>query len=243
MDIQEDPSINHQEYKLYPHRHYCVNHPHKKPSWRCIECGKEFCEDCVMYKGIDHLNTARWAVCPECKGQCFDFKYKEEKEQQLKTLGRKTKRRTILLYTAFFVLLSLLIFFPNDFIFFFFAIFSIWLGPLRNIDLIYKLGATLILSLVNNPVLTLIDKNFWIMIRKDMPTVFTYYKKYLIESIIMFIIFLIVEKTSEGLSSVYYSRRQINQDKFGVHGWILCILSILMIIFSIVWIATNFITD
>jgi len=52
-------------------KNYCKNHPDSETTWRCTECGSEFCESCV--KPVESYFT-KTAVCPECKGRCEDFK-------------------------------------------------------------------------------------------------------------------------------------------------------------------------
>jgi len=52
---------------------YCRTHPSSPTSWRCADCGREFCEACVT--PLRHIlsNEHRAAVCPECRGRCYDF--------------------------------------------------------------------------------------------------------------------------------------------------------------------------
>lgn len=56
---------------------YCRNHPFVKTNWRCADCGREFCEGCVTPLRHSMSHRSRYAVCPECKGRCIDFKYIE----------------------------------------------------------------------------------------------------------------------------------------------------------------------
>lgn len=122
-------------------------------------------------------------------------------------------------------------------------VFSLWLGPLRNIDLIYKLGATVILGWVNSPALTFMDNELWMLRFTDMPDLFVSYRKYFIESIIILVAFFIVEMASEGVSGIYYNKSQIISDKLGIRGWSLGILGILMIIFSIIFLYLNLLSN
>jgi hypothetical protein len=71
---------------------YCRNHPFVKTNWRCTQCGREYCEDCVtpLRHFMSHLT--RSAVCPECRGRCIDFRHIEgldierrEKSKEIRT--------------------------------------------------------------------------------------------------------------------------------------------------------------
>ncbi|MFZ3137104.1 MAG: hypothetical protein WA126_06915 [Thermodesulfovibrionales bacterium] len=239
-DISEkEPERRPQEQRNHLSQDYCKNHPLISANWRCTECGTGFCEDCVLYKGSKKLTFTRIAVCPECKGRCKDFKFEDEKAHQIREARKKNKRNTVIRYTVFSIFLTLLLIFPNDITFFCFIVFSFWLGPLRNIDLIYKLGATVILGWVNNPALTFMDNELWMLKFRDIPDLFVYYRKYFIESIIVLLAFFIVELASEGVSGIYYNKSQIVSDKLGIRGWSLGILGILMIIFSIIFLYIN----
>ena len=243
-DISEkEPERRPQEQKNHSIQDYCKNHPLISANWRCSECGTEFCEDCALYKGSNKQAFTRIAVCPECKGRCEDFKFKDEKAHQIKEAQRKNKRNTVIRYSVFSIFLTFLIIYPNDFIFFSFMVFSLWLGPLRNIDLIYKLGATVILGWVNNPALTFMDNELWMLKFRDIPDLFVYYKKYFIELIIILFAFFIVELVSEGASGIYFNKSQIISDKLGIRGWSLGILGILMIIFSVVFLYLNLLSN
>jgi hypothetical protein len=242
-DIPEkEPERIPQEQKNHSSHNCCKNHPLISANWRCTECGAEFCEDCVLYKS-SKLAFTRIAVCPKCKGKCQDFKFEDEKAHQIREVRKKNILDTVIRYAIFTIFLTILLIFPNDFTFFCFMVFSFWLGPLRNIDLIYKLGATVILGWVNNPTLTFMDNELWMLRFRDIPDLFFYYKKYFIESIIILVAFFIVEMASEGVSGIYYNNSQIVSGKLGIQGWILGILGILMIIFSIIFLYLNLLSN
>lgn len=72
---------------------YCRNHPFVKANWKCMDCGREFCEDCVtpLRHSMSHLN--RSAVCPECKGRCIDFQHIKNVADERRE-AEKAKRKT-----------------------------------------------------------------------------------------------------------------------------------------------------
>jgi len=243
-DIPEkEPERIPQEQKKHSSQDYCKNHPLVPANWRCAECGTEFCEDCVLYKGSNKLAFTRIAVCPDCKGRCQDFKFEDEKANQIREAQKKNKRNTVIRYAVFSIFLSLFLISPNDFTFFCFMVFSLWHGPLRHVDLIYKLGATVILGWVNNPALIFMDNELWMLKLRGIPNLIFYYKKYLIESIIILLAFFAVEMVAEGASGIYYNKSQIISGKLGTQGWILGILGILMIILSIIFLYLNLLSN
>jgi hypothetical protein len=236
---EKEPDVRPQEEKDVSIQGYCKNHPIIAANWRCIECGTEFCEDCALYKSSKKLTFTRIAVCPECRGRCEDFKFENKKAQRIRKAQKKNKRNAVVRYSVFAIFLFLLLIFPNDLTFFSFMVFSFWFGPLRNIDLIYRLGATIIIGWINNPAMTLMNNEILALKFKDVPDMFFYYKKYLIETVIILMAFFVVEMVSEGVSGIYYSKSQIISGKLGIRGWLLGILGILMIIISIILLYLN----
>ncbi len=83
----------------------------------------------------------------------------------------------------------------------------------------------------------------WMLELRDIPDLFVYYKKYFIESIIILFAFFAVELVSEGVSGIYFNKSQIISGKLGIRGWSLGILGILMIIFSIILLYLNLLSN
>jgi hypothetical protein len=219
-------------HKKAESKNYCKNHPDAETNWRCTECGSEFCESCV--KPVESYFT-KTAICPECKGRCEDFKAEAEKASQKEKEEFIKKRNITLAYGAFSLFAITFLFSPNDLTFFLLIIASFWFGPLKKIDLVYKLGGVLFMFWINNPVFSFFSARAWMMMFKDIPGVFAVYKKYFIQSAIISAAFYMNEKISNWVSTIYYSNRQITPENFGVHRWIISSLSLMVIALIIVF--------
>lgn len=89
----------------------CKNHPSEKAIWRCNDCGKEYCTDCVqpirqskpfIFKPIPT------ALCTECKGVCIDFRHAERLADEQIARDKHSKNQFYL--ALIFVTLSILSF-------------------------------------------------------------------------------------------------------------------------------------
>jgi hypothetical protein len=217
---------------LSTNKNYCKNHPESETTWRCTECDSEFCDNCV--KPVESYFT-KTAICPECKGRCEDFKAEAEKASQKEKEEFVKERNTTLAYSLFSLFAMAFLFSPNDLTFLFLIIASFWFGPLKKMALVYKLGAILFFSWMNNPLFSSLSTLASMMMFKDIPGVFAVYKKYFIQSAIISAAFYMNEKISNWVSTIYYSKRQITPEKFGVHRWIISSLSLMVIALIIIF--------
>lgn len=225
------PSVN---------RNYCKNHPTIETTWMCVECGSEFCDNCV--KPVEHYYV-RTAICPKCKGRCEDFKAEAENLRQSQEEAKKNKRKAIIRYAVFSLLAIPFVFdvirwlppfFTTELKFLLLLIAALWFGPLRNIDIIYKLGSLLYFGWLAHPILVaalLLGGSS----SKMGHLLFYTPVKYLAESILIGVGFFVVEEISGFISRIYYSKDQISVSKFGVKGWVLSTFSLTVVISLIVF--------
>jgi flagellar basal body-associated protein FliL len=98
---------------------YCKNHPGVKANWRCTECGREFCEECVTPYRVYTANIDRSAPCSECKGRCIDLleiqNREKERDDEIKA-QRKTVRKLLTLAGAGALLSTVFLLFAPDFL-------------------------------------------------------------------------------------------------------------------------------
>ncbi len=107
-------------------------------------------------------------------------------------------------------------------------------GPLRNIDIIYKLGSLLYFGWLAQPILVVALLLGGSSSRMG-HLLFHTPIKYLAESILIGVVFYVVEKISGFISRIYYGKDQIPVSKFGVKGWVLSSLSLTVVISLIVF--------
>jgi len=134
---------------------FCRTHPFVKTNWRCTDCGREFCEDCVTPQRHLMSHQCRTAVCPECKGRCIDFQHLEElaaEERALEEHKKKIEKRMLIAFGAVALVFLL---YPAPWMFMVLLVSSFWFGPLREIDLNYKLGSVFITMAMLHPLLSL----------------------------------------------------------------------------------------
>ncbi len=138
-----------------PELGYCRVHPLTRTSWRCADCGREFCEACVtpLPHLLSHLHRA--AVCPECKGRCYDFRLQEALAAEDVARIEQQRKSEKLRIAAFSILVLLFLLSPGSFFYMAVVVSALWFGPLREVDLGYKLGSLMVSAALLNPLLTL----------------------------------------------------------------------------------------
>jgi len=94
---------------------FCKKHPSDKAIWRCKSCGEEFCGVCVKHsRQLKPLviQSIPIAVCPECRGECFDFEYSDKLENDQIAASRYYKKQNIVVLA---VVIIILLYFPVNF--------------------------------------------------------------------------------------------------------------------------------
>jgi hypothetical protein len=129
------PAEHSQGQSVVKKSEYCRNHPSVKTSWRCIECGREYCEDCVtpIRHSMSHVN--RTAVCPECKSCCIDFQQIEIVARERRGEIKARKKSLLKLLSAAAIATLILIVFlglaPFEFVIPVLLILAVLAGVLR----------------------------------------------------------------------------------------------------------------
>lgn len=94
---------------------FCKKHPSDKATWRCRSCGGEFCGVCVRHvRQLKPLviQSVPIAVCPECRGECFDFEYSDKLESERIATDRSSKKQVIV---ALVVVIASILTYPFNF--------------------------------------------------------------------------------------------------------------------------------
>jgi len=133
---------------------FCRKHPFVKTNWRCADCGREFCEDCVTPQRHLMSHQCRTAVCPECKGRCVDFQLLEDLAAEERVQEEQKQRIDKRLLIAFGAVALVFLFYPAPWMFMVLLVSLFWFGPLREVDLNYKLGSVAVSLALMNPLLT-----------------------------------------------------------------------------------------
>lgn len=176
---------------------YCKTH-RLKVNWRCTECGRVFCESCVKPRETFYtlsLYSYRAAVCPECKGRCEDFRFEAEKAERLEKERYEKRRDTVLSSIGFTLCLILFLLVPDNATFFVLVISAFWFGPLKNVELIYKLNAVFVIGIFLSPIYIFIfgiPKPIWAYPSIDI--IYLIYLRYIIVSAGVSFLFIILDK-------------------------------------------------
>lgn len=90
----------------------CKNHTYEKATWRCKNCGNEFCNACVKHARQLKpriIKSIPIAVCPECRGECFDFEYADKLESENIAVSKSSRQQFI---AALVVAIAIILAFP-----------------------------------------------------------------------------------------------------------------------------------
>jgi len=109
--MKKEPSVRAKDEPIVKESRYCTVHPTATTNWRCIECGREFCENGVTPHRhfMSHVN--RSASCPECKGRCIDFQHIESLARERQDEINKKRKSVLKLLRAAGIATLLLILF------------------------------------------------------------------------------------------------------------------------------------
>ncbi len=187
----------------------CERHPGTILSWRCTECGEEFCENCV--KPIESIYTSRavyyvrTAVCPQCKGRCEDFKSEADREKSLRDKERRKKHTLYLRYLLFCVcsfpfLVAVIRWQSNDVAFLLFIMAVFWVGPFRDLNIMTK-----VVTVINSS-LGIIILGFAQAAGITGPAAYLFFYtpvKYLFVTGLTYILFYGIGKASDWAGSIY----------------------------------------
>jgi hypothetical protein len=67
----------------------CSRHPGVRAGYRCENCGRAFCEECVAVLGQSKFGAT--TICPACHGQCYPLVEPASAEARPSLLGRLTQ--------------------------------------------------------------------------------------------------------------------------------------------------------